>query len=179
MTKIRAARPLARFRGRCDGAGAVDPRPASGSSKEAEVMTHPTPVRHLVACCTVVAALATANVRASAQENPDAPSADRGRDLTLRLCSNCHVGPKSQTSASSGSVPAGVPTLRAIANKPGQTARHIEMTLINPHPPMPDTQLTRREIKDVIEYLDTLRSDQTGPPFQEPPADIPAYPKPS
>ncbi len=78
-------------------------------------------------------------------------------------------------------MPAGLPSLNAIANKPGQTGRHIEFMLINPHPPMPDVRLTIREINDVVLYLETLRSDKTTPPLLAPshPAEKPAYPKPS
>lgn len=103
---------------------------------------------------------------------PAVPSAERGKDIALRFCSSCHFAPGATTS-----VPTGVPSLRAIANKSGQTAKQIEFSLINPHPPMPDAQLTRLEIVDIIEYLDGLRQDRSAPPFNPPADKKPTSPK--
>lgn len=97
-------------------------------------------------------------------------SAERGRGLAERLCANCHlVDETTQKSA----VPAGVPTLRAIADRPGQTGQRIFNALIVPHPPMPDTQLTVDEIWSLVAYLDELRRDKSAPPL------LPPDPKPT
>lgn len=85
--------------------------------------------------------------------------AENGRQTAERLCTSCHVS----DSSSSSSVPAGVPTLRAIANKPDQTAERIVGMLIDPHPPMPNVRLTRDELSDVVAYLQTLRRPDLKP----------------
>lgn len=114
---------------------------------------------------------------AQAPPQPNEPSAERGHELAGRLCSNCHLveGQKDAT------VPAGIPTMRGIANQPGQTGQRIMDTLIQPHSPMPELRLTIDEIRDVITYLETLRTDKSGPPLQAPlnPAVRPKRPQPS
>lgn len=109
-------------------------------------------------------AVAIAPLDASGQS---AITAERGRELAERLCANCHlVDATTQKSA----VPAGVPTLRAIANSPGQTGQRIFNALIVPHPPMPDTKLTVEEIWSIVSYLDELRRDKSAPPLLPPDA---------
>lgn len=103
------------------------------------------------------------------------PSAEKGQTLAERLCSSCHV-----VDTASKSVPAGIPSLRGIANQPGQTATRIMNVLIKPHVPMPDMQLSRQEMLDIIAYLDTLRADKSAPSLL-PPKQGPKlkYPEPS
>ena len=100
--------------------------------------------------------------------------ADAGRGLKLAdtLCSGCHiVSPKQKRGAI-----AGIPTFRGIANLPGQTDQHIGNTLVKPHPPMPNTQLTRREIADLLAYFGTLRKVKPGTPAKQ--DNAPSRPKP-
>lgn len=92
-------------------------------------------------------------------------SAERGRGLAERLCANCHLAGET---ALRNPVPAGVPTLSAIANSPGQTGQRIFNALIVPHPPMPDTKLTVDEIWSIVAYLDELRRDKSVPPLLPP-----------
>lgn len=89
------------------------------------------------------------------------PDAGRGQALAEKLCVSCHVVSREEDKP----VTAGVPTFRAIANKPGQTADNIRAKIIQPHAPMPDIQLSRQEITDIIAYLDALRSESAGPPL--------------
>ena len=100
------------------------------------------------------------------------PSADRGLRLAQQWCQACHA----ISSSTQASAVAGVPTFRAIANRPGQTGERIKNVLIAPHPPMPDAHLTRIEILDIIAYLDGLRTDRSGPSLLPPssPADTPS-----
>ena len=105
-------------------------------------------------------------------------SPGKGAQLIDRLCSNCHVSDNQSRSA----VPAGIPTLRGIANKPGQTGMHIVGVLMAPHAPMPNIGLSRDEIGDVVAYLQTLRTDRTLPPFLPVPQEQspkPKYPEPT
>lgn len=72
------------------------------------------------------------------------------------------------------------PPLRAIANLPGQTATRIMNVLIKPHVPMPDMQLSRQEMLDIVAYLDTLRTDKSAPSLLPPKqGGKPKYPEPS
>jgi cytochrome c len=89
------------------------------------------------------------------------PSAERGKDLATRLCRNCHLldGTPGQR------IPAGTPTFRSMATAPSQTKERVRATLIQPHVPMPDVQLSRAEIDDLIAYLDSIRAEQSLPPL--------------
>lgn len=99
------------------------------------------------------------------------PSAARGRAFALRLCSSCHL-----VDGSGKSAPEGIGTFRGIANRPGQSADRISNVLILPHIPMPDTQLTRAEIQDIIAYLETLRTNPEVPPLIAPGTAKPEFP---
>ena len=104
--------------------------------------------------------------------------AGRGEQLAETLCSGCHVVSSGQTS----SAVAGVPTFRAIANLPGRSNEHIGNTLIRPHPPMPNVQLTQHEIADLLAYFGTLRkTDGDAPNKRDGGASRPkpVYPSPS
>ena len=102
-----------------------------------------------------------------------AGASDKGATLAARLCSNCHLSDDTTRSA----VPAGVPTFRGIANKPGQTGMHIVGVLMAPHPPMPNINLSREEIGDIVAYLQTFRNDQTLPPLLPAPKEGTSKPK--
>ena len=98
------------------------------------------------------------------------PSASRGRELAVRLCANCHLVDAGK------SAPEGIGTFRGIANRPGQSADRISNTLILPHMPMPDTQITREEIQDILAYLETLRTNPDVPRLIAPPSTKPEVP---
>lgn len=107
-----------------------------------------------VAVATVAVDMATVPVVAQTQgQNP--PSAAEGQDLARRLCAGCHA-----METTSAAVPAGIPSLRALANLPGQTGARITGILLQPHAPMPDMRLSLLEIQDLLAYLESLR---TGP----------------
>lgn len=79
--------------------------------------------------------------------------AKRGQELSARLCSGCHiVAPGSASTAN-----ADVPTFAAIAGRPDTTAERLAGRIIVPHPPMPATQLTVAEMRDIIAYILTLK----------------------
>lgn len=105
-------------------------------------------------------------------------SPENGASLADRLCSSCHLSDNKAPSP----VPAGIPTFRGIANKPGQTGMHVVGVLLAPHAPMPNINLSRDEIGDIIAYLQTLRADQTLPPLLPRPQEQtpkPKYPEPT
>lgn len=76
-----------------------------------------------------------------------------GRQLAQKLCIGCHAVGK----VADGAVLADVPTFWAIGNKPGQSAAAIAGRIVVPHPPMPEIQLTRREIADLAVYILSLQ----------------------
>lgn len=112
----------------------------------------------------------------STTDPKSAPTAAKGAELAGKLCSGCHL----MEGHASASIPAGVISMRGIANRKGQTGRRILDMLIQPHPPMPDIRLSVEEINSVILYLETLRTDQSVPPLieEEKKRERPKYPQP-
>jgi mono/diheme cytochrome c family protein len=73
-----------------------------------------------------------------------------GRAIAQRWCSNCHV-----VDAEAGGSDA-APAFAAIAANPTRTGDHLRAFLANPQFPMPNPQLTRREIEHVVAYVASL-----------------------
>lgn len=103
------------------------------------------------------------------------PSKEKGYQISQTLCAGCHLIGERSTSP----LPAGVPSFRTIANRLGQTGQKIKDVLIQPHPPMPDIQLTNDEILNIIAYLESLRTNDAVPPLLVPHTTKPKYPTPS
>ena len=79
--------------------------------------------------------------------------ARHGKELAARLCSGCHiVAPGSAATANPD-----IPTFAAIAGRGDATPEHLAGRIIIPHPPMPNTQLTMAEIRDVVAYIMSLK----------------------
>jgi len=98
----------------------------------------------------VMAALGAAAVSAIAA---DAGAADpeHGEVLARTWCAECHIVADDQTRGS-----ADVPPFRQIARERSDTARDLRAFLADPHPKMPPLSLTRREIDDIVAYLESL-----------------------
>ncbi len=104
------------------------------------------------------------------------PSAEKGLAIAERLCGNCHL----VEGMAGAAVPAGVPSMKGLANRPEQTGQRIQNALIQPHTPMPDIRLSMDEINHIIAYLETLRTNAAVPPLLPPASPKkPTYPKPS
>ncbi len=115
-------------------------------------------------------------VRTTAQAQVVAqPLQEKGRLLAQSQCNGCHL----VDDASPTPVPVGVPTFRAIANRPGQTGQRIKDVLIQPHTPMPIIQLSNDEITSIMAYLESLRTNDAVPPLITPGGTKPKYPTPS
>jgi len=94
---------------------------------------------------------------ATAQSGGAIGDAGSGLRLAERLCSNCHaVSP----SVSDHSLPAR--SFEALANQPGQSEIRLAGAIIIPHPAMPSVALTRREIRDIVAYIMSLKA--SSPP---------------
>jgi mono/diheme cytochrome c family protein len=125
------------------------------------------------------------DVRAQSKDAPpakaapelEAPSPERGQAFAQKFCKECHL----VDGGGAVTAQAGLPSLRGLANKPGQSGERIRNVLINPHPPMPDMQVSAQEILDIVAYMETLRTDKAAPPFLSPAQQgiKPKYPKPS
>lgn len=103
------------------------------------------PLRLFVAVGTLLASLGGAHAAGDAEE---------GHRLALLWCANCHVVDDAQATAS-----ADVPPFTAIANSEALTTESLSVFLADPHPVMPDMDLSRSEIADIVAYIESLKSD--------------------
>ncbi len=74
-----------------------------------------------------------------------------GERLAKQWCASCHIVSADQTRGADN-----VPAFAAIAKMPGFTAQNIGQFLLDPHPKMPDMQLTRDEARDLGAYIASL-----------------------
>ena len=74
-----------------------------------------------------------------------------GERLAKQWCASCHIVSADQTRGADN-----VPAFATIAKIPGFSARNIGQFLLDPHPKMPDMQLTRNEASDLGAYIASL-----------------------
>lgn len=88
-----------------------------------------------------------------------APAADEASGLKVarKLCVNCHIV---EPGGGVRTVDASIPSFMAIANKPGRTESRLSGFVLNPHPPMPQVQLTTNEIENIVAYILSLKEDK-------------------
>ncbi len=89
---------------------------------------------------------------ASAAASAAPADPQHGEAIARRWCAACHIVSDDQASGTDN-----VPTFAAIAAKPGIDAAHIARFLKDPHPKMPDMQITRTEAADLAAYIASLR----------------------
>lgn len=80
------------------------------------------------------------------------PDPIHGKDLAMRLCSNCHLVSAAQEHAN-----VDIPSFDEIANKEGQTAGAIMAHIMLPKHPMPTIPLTQSELADLAAYILSMR----------------------
>lgn len=98
---------------------------------------------------------AAALLPAAAGAQPGLADRRNGEVLAQRLCTNCHlVSPNAKFTGTQIA-----PGFAAIANLPGQTPERIAGRIIIPHPEMPAISLTMKELRDVVAYITSLRTD--------------------
>ncbi len=74
-----------------------------------------------------------------------------GESLARQWCSSCHeVGHRPVAND-------GAPAFKAVARQPGMTRERLRHWLVDPHPPMPNLDLARQDIEDLIDYIETLK----------------------
>jgi mono/diheme cytochrome c family protein len=83
---------------------------------------------------------------------PARADADNGERLAQRWCASCHVVGSQQTRAASDA-----PPFSAIAARENYSGALIALYLLNPHPRMPDMNLTRAEAADLAAYIATQK----------------------
>jgi mono/diheme cytochrome c family protein len=74
-----------------------------------------------------------------------------GEQVARRWCAACHIVAADQTNGADN-----VPAFASIAKMPGFSAENVSQFLMDPHPKMPDMQLTRDEAKDLGAYIASL-----------------------
>jgi mono/diheme cytochrome c family protein len=74
-----------------------------------------------------------------------------GEVLAKRWCASCHVVANDQKRGADNA-----PAFASIAKMPGFTAEKIAQFLMDPHPKMPDMQLSRDETRDLGAYIASL-----------------------
>jgi mono/diheme cytochrome c family protein len=80
-----------------------------------------------------------------------AADAAKGEVIAKRWCAACHLVTPDQTRANSDA-----PSFASIAHKI-KSSKALTAFLTDPHPIMPDMNLTRDEIADIVAYIGTLR----------------------
>jgi len=75
---------------------------------------------------------------------------EKGEIIAKRWCAACHLVAPDQTKANSD-----VPSFPAIARKV-KSPKALAAFLTDPHPKMPDMNLTREEIEDLVAYIGSL-----------------------
>ena len=81
-----------------------------------------------------------------------AGDAQAGHDLALRWCTSCHIVDQS------GRGPDTAPPFPSIALQNRDDRRWVRAWLADPHPPMPNFNLSQPQIDDVAAYLESLRA---------------------
>jgi mono/diheme cytochrome c family protein len=94
------------------------------------------------------AAAAAALAALTLAANAFAADADHGETLAKRWCAACHIVAPDQSHGQDN-----VPPFATIAKIPGFNADLIARFLMNPHPKMPDMQLSRDEADDLAAYI--------------------------
>lgn len=79
-----------------------------------------------------------------------AGDAQAGQNLAQSWCSGCHIVDRSGHGADTA------PPFPTIANSSPENHTWLRTWLTDPHPPMPNLNLSRQQIDDIVAYLDTL-----------------------
>jgi mono/diheme cytochrome c family protein len=81
-----------------------------------------------------------------------AGDATAGKALAETWCSSCHlVGPEQATATTEA------PPFETIAKRSPDEIAALAAFLADPHPPMPQLSLTRREIQNLLAYISSLK----------------------
>ncbi|HYD70822.1 c-type cytochrome [Azospirillum sp.] len=79
-----------------------------------------------------------------------AADARNGRAIAERWCTACHVVAEGQAGSDAA------PSLPQVARNRATDQRWLRAWLTDPHPPMPNLNLSRGDIDDLVAYLERL-----------------------
>jgi mono/diheme cytochrome c family protein len=112
-------------------------------------MKHPSYRKSRVARAAMFAVAFAFSAGPSASAAPGDPA--QGDKLAKRWCAACHVVAADQARGADN-----VPAFVTIAKMKGLNAESIAQFLMDPHPKMPDMQLSRDEARDLGAYIASL-----------------------
>jgi mono/diheme cytochrome c family protein len=88
----------------------------------------------------------------SAATSAFSADSEHGGTLVERWCSSCHIlSPRQKGSTTEA------PPFPEIARRPDFDAAKLALFLLDPHPKMPNMQLSRAEAADIAAYISTLK----------------------
>jgi mono/diheme cytochrome c family protein len=77
----------------------------------------------------------------------------RGKDIAERVCAGCHaIGAKGGTALRTD-----VPSFSALADRPYRTPERLQAYIMTPRHPMPAIPLELNEIRDIVDYIQSLK----------------------
>lgn len=83
----------------------------------------------------------------------------RGHTLAQSWCASCHIIDR----RGGGRTADAAPPFPAIADNPGRTDDHLRVAVTGEHTRMPNFNLGRREIDDLVAYIRSLRTPAGRP----------------
>ena len=89
---------------------------------------------------------------------------DHGKTLAERWCVNCHLVGPDQHSATTDA-----PPFASVAKRPDFNESRLAFFLLDPHPKMPNMQLSRDDATDLAAYIASLGPRGQGPAKAAPP----------
>lgn len=95
-----------------------------------------------------------------APASASATDPDHGKTLAQRWCVGCHIVGSEQKNATTDA-----PPFASVARRPDFNESKLAFFLLDPHPKMPDMQLTRDDATDLAAYIASLgpRGQKTHP----------------
>jgi len=100
------------------------------------------------------AMLATLTLLATTSLDAHAGDRNQGEHLAKQWCTSCHLTSTDQASGGDAA-----PPFPLIAESAADRSDDLSAWLADPHPPMPNFNLTRREIDDLLAYIESLKAD--------------------
>jgi mono/diheme cytochrome c family protein len=92
---------------------------------------------------------------APAESATTAGDVNAGRDLVTRSCTACHAANETTRTADSA------PPLSYIIRDNRERPEWIKGWLMDPHDPMPNIMLSRKQIADIVAYLNSFPARST------------------
>ncbi|MEM9624894.1 MAG: c-type cytochrome [Pseudomonadota bacterium] len=77
-----------------------------------------------------------------------------GGKLARQWCANCHLVGGEQVAGGDTA-----PTFASVAETAAERNDDLRAWLADPHPPMPNLNLTRSEIDDLLAYIESLKAE--------------------